>query len=278
MTNRIGANQDLGKKYFSGIPHSRVGEYTGKIKCPCHYEFWRHIEDIFGDVKDKTIADMGCGPGLKGLTLAMAKANVIGIDKSNERLDECKKNLALVENLNGKLNVSFYKHDLEKEISFLTSCCADFILCYEVIEHLSNVEVFVQEIARIIKPGGWALITTPNKNVCPVAKGEKVYGERLHGHVDAFDAASLKDIFTIDGILVEDIFFYKHSLMRVCCSLIHRFMKFDKYRDSLPVFVCNLYNQVIFPVLNLFVRFEERLKREKDAGKAIFIVIRKAFK
>ena len=84
-------SQSLGEKYFSAIPISRCGEYTGKIKCPCHYEFWRHVEGIFRGVKNKIIIDLGCGPGLKSLTLALAGANVIAIDNSSRRLSEFKK-------------------------------------------------------------------------------------------------------------------------------------------------------------------------------------------
>jgi len=270
-------SQNLGEKYFSQIPYSRVGEYTGKIKCPCHYEFWRHVEDLSSDVKDKIIVDMGCGPGLKGLTLSLAGANVIAVDNSYQRLDELKKNLAQIENLHGKLKLSFYKHDLREGIPFLTSDFADFILCYEVIEHLDNIEVFVREMVRILKPGGQILITTPNKNVLSVERGEKVYGENLHGHVNAFDAVSLKTVFNIEGISVEKLFFYKHSLMQACCSIIHRFMKFDEYEHSLTISVCNLFNRTLFPILNLLVQLEERLKEKRDAGRHIFLLLKKGY-
>lgn len=271
-------SQNLGDIYFSKIPYSRVGEYTGKIKCPCHYEFWRHIERVFCDVKDKIIVDMGCGPGLKALTLALAGANVRAIDNSSQRLDELKKNLTLIENLYGKLNFSFYKHDLRKEIPFLTSNFADFILCYEVIEHLDNIEVFVREMVRIIKPGGWMLITTPNKNICPLKKGEKFYGERLYGHTNTFDVSDLKSIFNIEGISIKKTFFYKHSLMRICCNIIHRFMKVDKYKYPLPISACNFFNLTLFLVLNLLVQLEERLKEKKHTAKDIFIVLKKDYK
>ncbi|PIV39058.1 MAG: hypothetical protein COS29_04645 [Candidatus Omnitrophica bacterium CG02_land_8_20_14_3_00__42_8] len=169
-------SQSLGEKYFSAIPISRCGEYTGKIKCPCHYEFWRHVEGIFRGVKNKIIIDLGCGPGLKSLTLALAGANVIAIDNSSRRLSEFKKNLAITENLWGELKISVYCRDLRKQLSFLDSDSADYILCYEVIEHLNDARAIVHEMARIIKPGGHILITAPNKKACPVEPKEKIYG------------------------------------------------------------------------------------------------------
>ena len=38
----------------------------------------------------------------------------------------------------------------------------DLVLCQEVIEHLSNQQGAVEEIARVLAPGGRAIITTPN--------------------------------------------------------------------------------------------------------------------
>jgi hypothetical protein len=33
----------------------------------------------------------------------------------------------------------------------------------EVIEHLENPRAFVRELTRIVRPGGWVVITTPNQ-------------------------------------------------------------------------------------------------------------------
>ncbi len=38
----------------------------------------------------------------------------------------------------------------------------DLVVTLEVIEHLQNAELFVSEIARILKKGGYLLISTPN--------------------------------------------------------------------------------------------------------------------
>lgn len=38
----------------------------------------------------------------------------------------------------------------------------DAILCFETVEHLSMPELLVQELGRVIKPGGTMILTTPN--------------------------------------------------------------------------------------------------------------------
>ncbi len=39
----------------------------------------------------------------------------------------------------------------------------DAAAAVEVIEHLENPRAFVRELARIVRPGGWVVVTTPNQ-------------------------------------------------------------------------------------------------------------------
>jgi len=41
----------------------------------------------------------------------------------------------------------------------------DFVFSSQVIEHVSSVEQFMREIRRLLAPGGFCLITTPNKDI-----------------------------------------------------------------------------------------------------------------
>lgn len=47
----------------------------------------------------------------------------------------------------------------------------DIVLCTEVMEHIPNPESAISELARIIKPEGFALITTPNPRNLPEGLG-----------------------------------------------------------------------------------------------------------
>lgn len=38
----------------------------------------------------------------------------------------------------------------------------DFILCYETIEHIYKYDIFISEIARVVKKNGIIILTTPN--------------------------------------------------------------------------------------------------------------------
>lgn len=57
--------------------------------------------------------------------------------------------------------IDFQVCDISKPLPFPDACC-DYILLMEVIEHLRNPYSVMEEINRILKPGGRLIISAPN--------------------------------------------------------------------------------------------------------------------
>jgi 2-polyprenyl-3-methyl-5-hydroxy-6-metoxy-1,4-benzoquinol methylase len=57
--------------------------------------------------------------------------------------------------------VSFKKVDLNQPLPF-DECSFDFVVSVEGIEHLENPFLCIREFARVLKPGGSLIISTPN--------------------------------------------------------------------------------------------------------------------
>lgn len=60
-----------------------------------------------------------------------------------------------------------YQHVSFKQMSVpplqdIPSDYYDFVVSFQVIEHIEDDELFVKEIARVLKPGGKFIVTTPN--------------------------------------------------------------------------------------------------------------------
>lgn len=96
--------------------------------------------------------DCGCGDGK--FTLEMAKrigaSNINGIEVVSAGVKTAQKH-----------GVKMVEGDLNSRLPF-TDRCFDVITAVQVVEHLCDLDVFVSEIKRILKPAGYLVISTEN--------------------------------------------------------------------------------------------------------------------
>ena len=110
-------------------------------------------------LRTMTGLDLGCGDGVLLYKALSQGSRIIGID-SNLRgliiaLEEIGKRIAAVPLV---LNASCYELPLRSNVF-------DFITSVELIEHLLHDENFVRECARVLRPGGIFVCTTPRKSL-----------------------------------------------------------------------------------------------------------------
>lgn len=99
------------------------------------------------------VLEIGCGWG-RGLHLLTGAANqYTGIDKNAELIDALGKAYP---------KSTFIQANIPP-LSTLPDNTFDFIVTFQVIEHIQNDELFVKECYRVLKPGGQLLLTTVNK-------------------------------------------------------------------------------------------------------------------
>ena len=103
------------------------------------------------------ILDIGSGGGLLCEPLHRLGANVTGIDASNKNIEVAKLH-AKEMNLNIK-----YIHSSPENINLKNEF--DVILCMEVVEHVSNLDLFIEKCSGLIKKNGIIFISTINKNL-----------------------------------------------------------------------------------------------------------------
>ena len=80
----------------------------------------------------------------------------------------------------------------------------DVVTLYHVIEHMENPERELLEIKRVLKPGGWLIVGTPNfDSACARRFGDKF--RMLHDvtHISLFSAESLRRLLEDNGFSVE---------------------------------------------------------------------------
>ncbi|MFN8289139.1 MAG: class I SAM-dependent methyltransferase [Chitinophagaceae bacterium] len=128
-------------------------ERTGNQFLPDNYVFQRHLYaykwaalHVSGN-----LLEVGCGNGYGLSELKPVVRNYVGIDKSKAAQSFFKTNGA-----------DFFAIKAPS-LKNIPSNIFDSVVSFQVIEHIKNDSLFLQEICRVLKPGGKLYLTTPNR-------------------------------------------------------------------------------------------------------------------
>ncbi|KAI5634363.1 methyltransferase domain-containing protein [Phthorimaea operculella] len=112
-------------------------------------------------LKGKKILDVGCGGGLLTEPLAKLGAEVTGIDASRELVEMAQahssNNEKLINNIPKYYCTTIEEHAQEYKEEY------DGVVCSEIIEHVTNKELFIQSCVDTLKVNGRIFFTTPNR-------------------------------------------------------------------------------------------------------------------
>jgi 2-polyprenyl-6-hydroxyphenyl methylase/3-demethylubiquinone-9 3-methyltransferase len=115
-----------------------------------------HFSTLVGDWTGKTVLDLGCGGGFMSEALAREGAHVVGVDPSAPAI-EAAQDHARTEGL--KID---YRVGSGERIP-IDDSSTDCVVCVDVLEHVDSVGTVLDEIRRVLKPGGLFLFDTINR-------------------------------------------------------------------------------------------------------------------
>jgi 2-polyprenyl-3-methyl-5-hydroxy-6-metoxy-1,4-benzoquinol methylase len=112
------------------------------------------FEDVLArsELSGRRLLDAGCGTGLFSRMAVDRGARVTSMDVGEQLLAEVAKKCASERVVGDLLALPF------DDESF------DFVICTEVIEHTVEPRIAVAELARVLRPSGILVLTTPNRN------------------------------------------------------------------------------------------------------------------
>jgi len=108
------------------------------------------------------ILDIGCGGGLISEPMARLGANVTGIDASEKNIK-----VAQIHSKENNLKINYINSSperLKEKEEF------DIILNLEIIEHVENVELYIDSCNKLLKKGGLMFTATLNRTVVSYIK------------------------------------------------------------------------------------------------------------
>ncbi len=107
---------------------------------------------------DKAIVDIGCGGGILTESLAVAGADVMGIDMADGPLSVAKLHRA-------ESGVSVTYEQLTAEaLAASKPAKFDVVTCLEMLEHVPDPSQVIRSCAELVKPGGDVFFSTINRN------------------------------------------------------------------------------------------------------------------
>jgi len=96
------------------------------------------------------VLDVGCYDGQFIVQVLPGTDSVVGLDVSTTALRAAR----------GR-GVPGVRAEVERALPFMDAAFAT-VVAAEVIEHVFDTQAVVTELARVLRPGGWLVVTTPN--------------------------------------------------------------------------------------------------------------------
>jgi len=116
-----------------------------------------HLKKNHKPFKGLSILDVGCGGGLLTEPLSRLGANVTGIDVSKRNIKIAKEH-----SKKNKLKINYICTSPE-EIKLNKKF--DVVLNMEVVEHVENLNIFLQQTSRLLNKNGIMFVATINKTL-----------------------------------------------------------------------------------------------------------------
>ena len=130
----------------------RIEYITEKIKH--HFNIKNNKSNY---LKGLTILDIGCGGGLIAEPMARLGASVTGIDASYKNIK-----VAELHSKNNNLKINYLNKSPEQLKNFDKF---DIILNLEIVEHVENVDLYIQSCSNLIKKEGLMFTATINRTI-----------------------------------------------------------------------------------------------------------------
>lgn len=155
------------------------------------------------------ILDVGCGGGLLTEPLGRLGASVVGIDPVAENIKIAQHHKSFDPVLDKR--IQYRVCSLEETLNENAECF-DAVVASEVVEHVNNLEMFIQCCYQVLKPGGSLFITTVNKTQLSYVLGI-VFSEQIAGIVPKgthtwekfVSPEKLESILEPNGLSVETV-------------------------------------------------------------------------
>lgn len=206
------------ERYFVGNTPEGYGDYFA-LKPALQHTFSKRIEKLerLGLTRDSSLLEVGCGPGLF-LELAQRHfAEVCGVEISEFAVKYAREQLGLA-----VLNAPFEQGTMQGKTF-------DAVVLWDVLEHLPDPYAALCEVRRVLRPGGWCVLSTGNiASLAARLSGSRWHLLNIPEHLFYFTPNSVRRLLGRCGLQVErissDFSYYPlfYLIERLCKTALSR--------------------------------------------------------
>ncbi|MDR7222764.1 glycoside hydrolase family 99-like domain-containing protein [Aminobacter aminovorans] len=142
--------------------------YVTGLAGPIQHEHYHRYLFAAPYCRDRSVLDIACGEGYGCHLLAQIAGSVVGVDIDGETIRYAQ----------GQYASSRLRFEIGDATAIpLPAESVDIVTSFETIEHFSDHEKFLAEVARVLRPGGLLIISSPNR---PIYSEENQHSNPFH--------------------------------------------------------------------------------------------------
>jgi ubiquinone/menaquinone biosynthesis C-methylase UbiE len=197
------------------------------------------------ELKGKNVLDLGCGSGFYAEYALEHGASVTAIDISQKMINR------LVQKINSP-SLTIFRADMSQPMPFLTTESFDCVVCSLVIDYIKNWEPLIEEMHRVTKNGGRAVLSTHHPFSTYLYRKPKSY----------FDFKLIEDTWAVNSRHPFKTHYYIRPLHEVLRPIIQSEFKIISIEEPLPDERCKVispqtYEQLLERPGFLFIVLEK---------------------
>lgn len=215
MPEAKGSSARVTIAHFDKIADRYGGRYEEQT--PVGYAFRTRRQRVLDllDAPGGRVLDVGCGPGVMVEDLCARGWEFWGVDPAGRMIEEARAAFASTPAAHFSVGVADDLHFADQSF--------DAVVCMGVIERLADDAVALEEMARVLRPGGSLIVTAPNRTspalwwrdhvFYPVVALLRPLRDRLTGRLPiepvrghrVYDRSSLAAALAVHGCEVTDV-------------------------------------------------------------------------
>jgi SAM-dependent methyltransferase len=225
--------------------HDVYKQFSPEIRLHGINRNWRAYEFLLRElapflIRGSNYLDLGAGAGVIPLVLSSSGLHVAVMDTWTEYSPENNNRMGNSDEITARFDragIQWIRWNLSSVPLPLEANCCDLLTLFDVLEHISKPQILLNEVHRLLRPGGLLVIKVPNtanlRNRLRLLLGksphpdpiEDWFSDRFFGHYREMTAAEFRRGLPLFGFQVESLKYSSacHWNTRMSDGFDHRF-------------------------------------------------------